>query len=100
MIHALVDSGKLNPKPAKNQPNFTSESCKYFEIGRTGTSRKDKNVLEELILPKEKSGLCPNSWEVTSKLLEFLSEYFLIYDGSLRPHQTVYGDKMTQYGAS
>lgn len=65
----------------------------------TSESREGRVCSEELTLPKEESGLFPNSWEVASKHSELPSKStFVIYGGPLKPHLEVYVNKVTQDG--
>ena len=71
-----------------------------MEPGASG-SRQGKVCGEEVTLPKEKSGLCPDPWEVTSKLLKLPDKsIFVIHSRPLSPHLTVDANKMTQDGQS
>lgn len=49
--------------------------------GNIGVRRVVEECVVRNLVPKEKSGLCPGSWEITSKLLE--RRVFVIHGASI-----------------
>lgn len=41
------------------------------KVGLTSENLRMSSHREELMLPKERSGLCSSSWKISSKLLKF-----------------------------